>query len=208
MRKSDCCSSDLACFAFILSLFSVFSHLGTRTMSTRRLPPSPPSSASLLLRGERDRRERERERRKNSKTEESSGKKLFEERLSRPLSFLSLSLPPSLARDPSRSQTGHEHPPPSPSPLQRRGRANFFPITFPSSVKPPVQVRSRHPLQRDNKGRRPQGQPFLRGHPPDVLEGGRHGLVKPLAFFVGVGERKSFGKARRKGGGEKGGGGG
>lgn len=93
MRKSDCCSSDLACFAFILSLFSVFSHLGTRTMSTRRLPPSPPSSAILLLRGERDRRERERERRKNSKTEESSGKKLFEEKLSRPLSFLSLFSP-------------------------------------------------------------------------------------------------------------------
>ena len=208
MRKSDCCSSYLACFAFILSLFSVFSHLGTRTMSTRRLPPSPPSSAILLLRGERDRRERERERRKNSKTEENSGKKLLEEKLSRPLSFLSLSLPPSRARDPSRSQTGHELPPPSPSPLQRRGRANFFPSTFPSSVKPPVQVRSRHPLQRDNKGRRPQGQPFLRGHPPDVLEGGRHGLVEPLAFFVGVGERKSFGKARRKGGGEKGGGGG
>ena len=57
--------------------------------------------------------------------------------------------------------------------------------TFPSNfslVKPAVQVRPRHPLQRDDKGRGPQRQALLRGDPPDVLEGGRHGLVEPLRF--------------------------
>ena len=43
-----------------------------------------------------------------------------------------------------------------------------------------MQVRPRHPLQRDDERRRPQRQPLLRGDPPHVLERRRHGLVEPL----------------------------
>ena len=199
--------SRLCRFHSLCSLCSLTSARGPcrRGACRRRRRPRPFSSFEGRGTEEKE-NEKEGRIRKPNKTVEKITQKTFTTSLFS-LSFLSLSLPPSRARDPSRSQAGNELPPLS-SPFQRRGRANFCPITFPSSVKPPVQVRPRHPLQRDNKGRRPQGQPFLRGHPPDVLEGGRHGLVEPLAFFVGVGERKSFGKARRKGGGEKGGGGG